>query len=487
MKVQQNKGALRPIGGEPVAAGRAPLVMDWTASQVAADVLDQLLEDKARYVAQAPGRLDVMGGSAEYTGSLVLNLTTADHVLVAVQPRDDSSLSISSCKSVEGNGDTPFRITLDALRRADGSVIDAERGRSLVGGPGAGFVTAMVGALAEALRGGVLHDLGAGLSIVVGSTMADLADAGELTATVAASLVAVGRSLSVRLEPTQVVDVCRRVQRDWLLMPVSAGDATCVCLGEAHGLTQYHGGCRPQATLPLPDDLLFIGMDCGPPHPDSRRKYECVRTASFMGREVIDRIIQHDGAGPRGWDGQLSRLSVSDYVERFRDRIPTKLKGSVYLDHFGQIDDRLAPVDPGTIYKVRSRTEHHIYEHARTTQFVECLSRAVRTGDEKALFDAGELMYASHWSYGQRCGLGGVKTDLLVNAIRQQARDSDIYGAKISGPGWGGVVTVFLRATDRSSRALDAAREAYRAKTGSFPRLVQGSIPGCLMAGARQV
>ncbi len=41
-------------------------------------------------VARAPGRLDVMGGIADYSGSLVLELPIAEATFVALQ-KDDSA------------------------------------------------------------------------------------------------------------------------------------------------------------------------------------------------------------------------------------------------------------------------------------------------------------------------------------------------------------------------------------------------------------
>src|ERR1044071_9127891 len=46
------------------------------------------------FVARAPGRLDVMGGIADYSGSLVLELPTAEATLVALQRNDERRLRV---------------------------------------------------------------------------------------------------------------------------------------------------------------------------------------------------------------------------------------------------------------------------------------------------------------------------------------------------------------------------------------------------------
>jgi len=208
-----------------------------------------------------------------------------------------------------------------------------------------------------------------------------------------------------------------------------------------------------------------------------RTKWEHVRTAAFMGRMLIDRILNHEALRQMQWDGYLSQVSVTDYVERFRDRLPTKIMGGDFLNRFGETGDELTRIEPDGVYKIRSRTEHHIYEHDRAQQFVECLSRAIRNGDARALREVGDLMYASHWSYGQRCGLGSIETDLLVKLIRQHGADADVYGAKITGHGCGGVVAVLMRATKRAASAVEQAMADYSGRTGHNATLIRGATP----------
>ncbi|MFK7800642.1 MAG: galactokinase family protein, partial [Anaerolineae bacterium] len=46
--------------------------------------------------ARAPGRLDVMGGIADYSGSLVLEMPIAEATLAAVQPNQTQTVEIIS-------------------------------------------------------------------------------------------------------------------------------------------------------------------------------------------------------------------------------------------------------------------------------------------------------------------------------------------------------------------------------------------------------
>src|SRR5215831_208033 len=48
------------------------------------------------FIARAPGRLDVMGGVADYSGSLVLEMPIAEATIAAVQKNDDRKIVIKS-------------------------------------------------------------------------------------------------------------------------------------------------------------------------------------------------------------------------------------------------------------------------------------------------------------------------------------------------------------------------------------------------------
>src|SRR5438034_8705902 len=60
-------------------------------------------------VARAPGRLDVMGGIADYSGSLVLQRPIAEATFAALQVIDDPAIHAVSL------GREPFTIAFDSL------------------------------------------------------------------------------------------------------------------------------------------------------------------------------------------------------------------------------------------------------------------------------------------------------------------------------------------------------------------------------------
>ena len=75
-------------------------------------------------VARAPGRLDVMGGIADYSGSLVLQRTIAEATFAALQVIDEPMIHVVSI------GRAPYSIRFDALLRG-GAPAGYEEARAL--------------------------------------------------------------------------------------------------------------------------------------------------------------------------------------------------------------------------------------------------------------------------------------------------------------------------------------------------------------------
>src|ERR1051325_4133984 len=76
--------------------------------------------DKGLFVTRAPGRLDVMGGIADYSGSLVLELPIAEATLVALQRSDDRVVRIVSV-SAHGSSHN-FEVSLCDFEKDDAPV-----------------------------------------------------------------------------------------------------------------------------------------------------------------------------------------------------------------------------------------------------------------------------------------------------------------------------------------------------------------------------
>lgn len=493
MTVKQNSAVVRRQVISGVRNIALETASDWTKTAPVLDVVSRLAQELPRHVARAPFSLDVMGGLADYSGALALHLPLGDYVCAAVQKRDDCRVVVQRCHGfgaddhVSSNGasaagEAPGVAVADLLATTKTDVVSLEDLN--VSDDGDFVERCSLGVFAELLRAGLLEADAPGLTVAVGCS----ASLGRCAVAPIASavLTAISSAFDLELEPSASAKYCECVEWRWLGVPVGMSAAAGALMGESFSIGQYR--CDANALtgrLPVPEGVAIMGVSCGSLHEDFAEKFGRVRTATFMGRSLIERIIQHEGVGGLQWDGHLSRVSVSDYVQRFRDRIPTRLKGSEFLERFGETGDDLTSIEPEFIYKIRSRTEHHIYEHNRSRQVIESLSRFTRSGDQGILREVGEVLYASHWSYGQRCGLGSIQTDLLVNKIRRFGAGAGVFGARISGRGCGGMVGVLMENTEAAEQAVQQACQVYQEESGKTPTVIRGSLPGAMIAGAR--
>ena len=80
-----------------IVSGNAHDLRDVTEFIESLDKLEAIFEPQPELtIARAPGRLDVMGGIADYSGSLVLELPILEATFVALQKDDSRQLRIVS-------------------------------------------------------------------------------------------------------------------------------------------------------------------------------------------------------------------------------------------------------------------------------------------------------------------------------------------------------------------------------------------------------
>ena len=87
-------------------------------------------------------------------------------------------------------------------------------------------------------------------------------------------------------------------------------------------------------------------------------------------------------------------------------------------------------------------------------------------------------MYASHWSYSQRCGIGGAEADRITQCVRRRGPADGLFGAKVTGGGAGGEVVVLMRNDEQARAALAEAIEEAGKVTNRSIEIHQGSLCG---------
>ena len=446
-------------------------------------------------VSRAPGRLDVMGGIADYSGSMVCEFPLDRAAAVAVSARDDRDLQVFSFNLLDDHKPFTFRIPLDALAAHPPEVLRREFGQ-----PGRKWAAYVAGCLvALHVHHRVLDEPRQGINVALYSTVPPGAGVSSSAAIEVATMMALCDHLPVRGRRSgeDVAALCQWAENHVAGAPCGIMDQMTSCLGQEGRLLRMV--CQPHELLlplPLPPGVRVLGIDTGVRHSvGDGGAYARTRCAAFMGHRIIlermrdigraaGRVLERDPM-----NGYLANLDPDDYKNLFRPHVPESIGGQAFLDRYGPTIDPVTRVEPDVGYTVRHATDHHVLEARRVRRFCEFMERAASlTGPARntELDRAGHLMYASHLSYTNDAMLGAPEADLLVRLVRD-CEHAGLYGAKITGGGNGGTVAVLCNEGDRAGAALAEVMAEYEQQSGRTPQLFSGSSPGAWHVGTALV
>jgi galactokinase len=450
-------------------------------------------------VARAPGRLDVMGGFADYSGSLTLELPIAEAAYVAVQACEAPRVQVLSAG---------FGAQQGPLRRAEFPLAELRREtrdhaaacRYFRRDPAQAWAAYVAGTLA-ALGVEWGCELRTGLSILVVSSVPEGKGVSSSAALEVASLYALAAHHGIELDAKTAALVCQRVENLVVGAPCGVMDQMTASAGQAGQLLALL--CQPvelEASSIVPPGIELFGIDSGLRHAVSGADYGQVRVAAFMGYRCIcehaGRPVEQLGDGRVRIEdpelgGYLARLPRAVFEREYRALLPERMLGAEFLQRFGGISDAITQVAPDVSYRVRAATAHPVYEHARAREFQALLSSPELAAEqwggpraEVALARLGALMFEAHDSYTV-CGLGSSGTDRLVELVREAGAARGLYGAKITGGGSGGTVAVLGRRG--AGTAVEQIARRYVLETGRSAYVFSGSSPGAAAFGVRSL
>ena len=457
--------------------------------------------------ARAPGRLDVMGGVADYSGSLVLEMPIAEAASVAWQWRSDRKLRLRSLAVGADGFSSEATLSLDDMVDPNGSVRPLEEVRNrILKSPGsrwagylAGCYWIMLKAYSKVSLGRVDDRFGEmGANILLKSDVPLGAGVSSSAAIEVATMSALSEAAGIYPSDMTLASWCQRVENEVVGAPCGIMDQVACALGRENALTVLR--CQPHellGTQRIPTGWRFLGLDSRVKHSVGGSRYTKARVGAFMGLKAI----QLEGGG-KLLDNYLCKMSPEEFAT-YRELIPEVILGSEYQKEYGLLPDSITRVDPKETYRPRSCAEHPVLENNRVRQFVGMLQiaefreedelRKLEESDPKIEPDrelmrsAGELMYEAHASYNDRIDLGSPETDLLVEFVRKRGIEEGLYGAKITGGGSGGTVAILCETTPEADTALLEICKEYERSTGVAPRPFVGSSPGAVQFGARQI
>ncbi len=352
---------------------------------------------EARWLAAAPGRINLIGEHTDYNAGWVLPMAIDRYTLLAAAPGAIAGTVRAYSLCLEEQGDLPL---------GDLSTAHALPWMRYVQGVVAQY--AMRGIQSPALDVVIASSLptGGGLS---SSAALELATAHLLEAVV-------GRSLSV----ADRIDACVAAERESAGVPCGVMDQTIVERGlKGHALLL---DCGRDVAVPIPlsgESVAVIAIHCGVAHElaqgaYAQRREECAKAAKMIGVSTL-------------------RDAMLDALESLKS------------------DD--------TLYR---RARHVVTENGR----VQLAIAAIKNGDWPML---GRLMVDSHMSLKEDYAVSCDELDLLVDMA---LTESGVYGARMTGGGFGGCMIVLVDRA-RAEAVAGSICSRYGAQTGREPLCYQ--------------
>lgn len=426
--------------------------------------------------ARAPGRLDVMGGIADYTGSLVCEMPLAVAAGVAIQPRRDGQVF---CMSRQGA--TEAAVPIASILKLSTTLREAFTGDNK-------WLRYPVGCVWWLLNNtNARFD---GLSIMIDSDVPLGGGVSSSAAIEVATMSALAAIAGVKMDPLSLAVACQAVENHFVGAPCGVMDQVTSCMGVEGAMLEIlcqprHGAQSPpdppaQVLGPVyvPKGYAFLGIHSGVSHEVSGDPYTDTRVAAFMGQKILaGQFPQHVR------DVFLANVDRAAYHRELRPTLPEEMTGEAFTKRYGQTNDPVTTVRPGTSYRVRAAADHHVLEMGRVGRFVECIKSAATAPSRDTLDEAGSLMHESHQSYSQCANLGHPMTDLIVELSKKLGPDRGVYGAKITGGGGGGTVALLIRDDSDTRRLIGQLRQDYTHQTGRPTLFFDGTGPGAAALG----
>jgi len=389
-------------------------VSDAQAATTARDAFSARFGAEPTGVWAAPGRVNVIGEHTDYNGGFVLPMALPYTTRAAVAPRTDGAVAFSSLQQPDGDVLVP--------------VADLTPGRPA---GWAGYPAGVVHELRDAVAAA------GGLSVLVDSDVPAGAGLSSSAALECAVALAVRDLCAPELTATDLVDVARRAENDFVGAPTGILDQSASMLCTAgHALFL---DTRDRSSEQVSFDLAATGL-------------------ALL---VVDTGQTHEHAG-------------GGYGDRRRECEEAAARLGVGL--LREVTDvaALAPLDDGTLEgKVLLRRARHIVtENARVLDVVTALRASA---DVRAI---GPVLTAGHESLRDDFEISTALLDAAVEA----SLAAGAYGARMVGGGFGGSAIALVDA-DRVDAVAAAVTDRF-GREGAAPPRTFVAVPS---AGARRI
>jgi len=412
--------------------------------------------------ATAPGRMDVMGGIADYSGSLLLQMPIKQTTTVSIQIRSDGVFNFRT--QIKKRKSEDFTINISEL--VDRSL--EESGKIIKTRPGGDWAVYVLGCFLVLQKENKIDLTGA--NVFIESNVPWGKGVSSSAALEVATMNALNQLYQLLLGREELAVLAQMAENHVAGAPCGLMDQLSSHLGQKNKLLPLI--CQPHhvdKAISIPRGINFSGIDSGIRHAVSGASYSDVRAAAFMSYTIIalnegaivEELNQARTSGD--WNklpfkGFLANIPVRVFEEKYISLLPGDILGKDFLAQYKVSIDTATNINEDKIYKPAVCGSHPVYENARVNEFKILLKKFKKQDDKQAsLIQMGKLMMQSHESYSA-VGLGNEYTDKIVEMIRDAGPAHGVFGARVSGGGNGGTVCIL----SYGKEGKNAVKEIFR-------------------------
>ncbi|MBL8855606.1 MAG: galactokinase [Planctomycetaceae bacterium] len=360
-------------------------------------------------IAKAPGRVNLIGEHTDYNEGFTLPLAIERYTTIRLQRRT-SDASASRYHSL-ALGETTFW-TPDASHflSVEPTPTNQSSGASVAAPTWSKYVAGVINQFAQREQSVPAIDLTIETNVPLGGGVSSSA------ALEVAVAMAIQQLLDTKLDGLEIAKLCQQAEHDYAGVPCGLMDQ----LSSVFGRT---------------NELML--MDC------RTNQLEFIAASSELAFIVINSRVKHNLADGeyRQRRQQCEEACRLLGVNSLRDVETAQLESA-------------RPKMPDLVFR---RARHVVSENARTVQAADYL----KLGRWEL---AGQLMNASHVSMRQDYEITCPEIDLLVSLAQGMGLEGGVYGARMTGGGFGGCIVVLGRASHADSISAHVVA-AYLAAT----------------------
>lgn len=368
----------------------------------------------------APQSLDVIGGLLAGHGGVRCLMPLSRCAFALAQRRSDRQVLIFDFDEYDLHRPFTLQMPIDALRSADVSEL-----KKNLGEPGRAFAEQAVAAARTLLK---RETPTTGFNLVLARQPEVERDVGVALAATAA--------LSSALElPDTGLDVAVAHMASLWQWPGAVGVDAAARLADR--ITRFTSDDPASGeAVHKPDDVEMVAVPLQSPasHDSLPHLAVAARMAHHLVLEKMRAFGQQAGreliTDPMA--GHIGNLTMSDYKRFFRGTLPETIRGAEFLVRCGI---ELPGVEGDRSYGPQFVADHLVIEANRAREWAGHLREARDCSDPAArklsIDKAGHLMYASHKSARENCGVGSDEADRWVDAVRANEW-AGLFGARLS-------------------------------------------------------